>query len=118
MEIEWDLLSDSLNERVGLLIGGSRLPDAFIACNFSKSDMNEYGGDGTFIDLTPYITPEVMPNLSAILEKYPAVRSAITQADGKIYGNTQGTIPMCTACDQWFVTILDRCYNEFGKMWE
>ena len=171
VEIEWDLLSDSLGEKVGLLIGGNQLPDAFIACNFSKSDMNEYGGDGTFIDLTPYITPEIMPKLSAILEKYPAIRSAITQADGciyglpsadmlrtgafsdeydysnfcvpefsminkkwlddlgldvptnltelhdvlvafkendmakKVYGNTQGTIPMCTAYDQW-------CYGQ------
>ena len=171
VEIEWDLLSDSLNERVGLLIGGNQLPDAFIACNFSKSDLTEYGEDGTFIDLTEYITPEIMPNLSAILEAHPEIRTAITQADGKIYGlpsaemmrtsafsdeydysiysipefsminkkwlddlgldvptnltelhdglvafkekdmakkvygNTQGTIPMCTAYDQW-------CYGQ------
>ena len=86
VDIEWDLLSDSLSERVGLLIGGNQLPDAFIACNFSKQDMNEYGEDGTFIDLTPYITPEVMPNLCKILDEHPDIKSAITLADGKIYG--------------------------------
>ena len=86
IDIEWDLLSDSLNERVGLLIGGNQLPDAFIACGFNKTDMNEYGEDGTFIDLTPYITPEIMPNLSAILDAHPEIKSAITLADGKIYG--------------------------------
>ena len=86
VEIEWDLLSDSLGERVGLLIGGNQLPDAFIACNFSKGDIMEYGEDGTFIDLTPYITPEIMPNLSAILDENPDIRGALTQADGCIYG--------------------------------
>ena len=86
VDITWDLLSDSLGEKVGLLIGGNQLPDAFIAVNFSKNDIVEYGEDEVFIDLTPYITPEIMPKLSAILDKYPEIKSAITQADGKIYG--------------------------------
>ena len=86
VNIEWDLMTDSLGERVGVLIGGGEYPDAFIAVNFSQSDIAEYGEDETFIDLTPYITPEIMPNLSAILEEYPDIRSAITMADGKIYG--------------------------------
>lgn len=84
--IEWDLMSDSLGEKVGVLIGGNQLPDAFIAVNFSMNDINEYGEDGTFIDLTDYITPEIMPNLCAILEEHPEIRSAITMADGCIYG--------------------------------
>lgn len=86
VEIEWDLMSDSLGEKVGVLIGGNQLPDAFIAVNFSATDINEYGEDGTFIDLTQYITPETMPKLSKILDEHPEIKSAITQADGKIYG--------------------------------
>lgn len=86
VEIEWDLMSDSLGEKVGVLIGGNQLPDAFIAVNFSMNDINEYGDDGTFIDLTEYLTPEIMPNLSAILEEHPEIKSAITMADGGIYG--------------------------------
>lgn len=86
VEIEWDLMSDSLGEKVGVLIGGNQLPDAFIAVNFSMNDINEYGADGTFIDLTEYITPEIMPNLSAIMEEHPEIKSAITMADGGIYG--------------------------------
>lgn len=92
VEIEWDLMSDSLGERVGTLIGGNQLPDAFIAVGFSQNDINKYGGDGTFIDLTPYITPEIMPNLSKILDEHPEIRSAITMADGKIYGLPQGEV--------------------------
>ena len=30
VDIEWDLFSDSLGEKVGVMIGGDQLPDAFI----------------------------------------------------------------------------------------
>lgn len=92
VEIEWDLMSDSLGEKVGVLIGGNQLPDAFIAVGFSQNDIMEYGEDGTFIDLTEYITPEVMPNLSKILEEHPEIKSGITQADGCIYGLPSGEL--------------------------
>ena len=92
VEIEWDLMSDSLGEKVGVLIGGNQLPDAFIAVGFSQNDIMEYGEDGTFIDLTPYITPEIMPNLSAILDKHPDIKAGITQADGCIYGLPSGEL--------------------------
>lgn len=92
VEIEWDLMSDSLGEKVGVLIGGNQLPDAFIAVGFSQNDIMEYGEDGTFIDLTPYITPEIMPNLSAILEAHPDIKAGITQADGCIYGLPSGEL--------------------------
>ncbi len=92
VEIEWDLMSDSLGEKVGVLIGGNQLPDAFIAVGFSQNDINEYGGDGVFIDLTEYITPEIMPNLSKILEEHPDIRAGITQADGCIYGLPSGEL--------------------------
>ena len=92
VEIEWDLMSDSLGEKVGVLIGGNQLPDAFIAVGFSQNDINEYGTDEVFIDLTPYITPEIMPNLSAILEEHPEIKAGITQADGKIYGLPSGEL--------------------------
>ncbi len=92
VEIEWDLMSDSLGEKVGVMIGGDQLPDAFIAVGFNANDINEYGSDGTFIDLTPYITPEIMPNLSKILEDHPEIKAAITMADGKIYGLPSGEL--------------------------
>ncbi len=93
IKITWDTWSDSLNEVVGTRISGnasSRTPiDAFQAVGFSNYDLMRYGDAGTFIDLTPYITPETMPNLSAILESHPEIRAAITM-DGKIYGLPAG----------------------------
>ncbi len=94
IKINWDTWSDSLGEVVGTRISGnaaSKTPiDAFQAVGFSNYDLMRYGAAGTFIDLTPYITPEVMPNLSAILEKHPEIKAAITMNDGKIYGLPSG----------------------------
>ncbi len=94
IKINWDTWSDSLGEVVGTRISGnsaSKNPiDAFQAVGFSNFQLMQYGAAGTFIDLTPYITPEVMPNLSAILEAHPEIRAAITMSDGKIYGLPAG----------------------------
>ncbi len=86
ISIEWDTMSDSLSEQVNIRIAGEQLPDAFQGVGFSNYDISTYGADGVFIDLTPYINADVMPNLTAILEEHPDIRSAITMADGKIYG--------------------------------
>lgn len=86
IKINWETMSDSLGEQVNIRISGGELPDAFQAVGFSNYDLARYGRGGTFLDLTPYITPEIMPNLSAILEKYPNIKAAITQEDGGIYG--------------------------------
>ncbi len=94
IKITWDTWSDSLGEVVGTRISGnaaSKNPiDAFQAVGFSNFDLMRYGAAGTFIDLTPYITPEVMPHLAAILEAHPEIRAAITMSDGKIYGLPAG----------------------------
>ena len=84
--INWNTMSDSLAEQVNIRIAGQELPDAFSAVGFSNYDLTRYGEDGTFIDLTPYLTEEYMPNLAKILEEHPNIKSAITMSDGKIYG--------------------------------
>lgn len=86
ISIEWDTMSDSLSEQVNIRIAGNMLPDAFMGVGFSNYDISTYGEDGVFVDLTEYITPEIMPNLSKILEENPDIRAAITMADGGIYG--------------------------------
>lgn len=86
VKIEWNVASDSVAEQVNVRIGGGELPDAFIAVGFNNYDLTNYGEDGTFIDLTPYLTEEYMPNLSKILEENPDIKSAITMSNGCIYG--------------------------------
>ncbi|MBP3610377.1 MAG: extracellular solute-binding protein [Lachnospiraceae bacterium] len=86
ISIEWDTMSDSLAEQVNIRIAGEQLPDAFQGVGFSSYDIATYGADGVFLDLTPYINEEIMPNLTKILEEHPDIRAAITMPDGKIYG--------------------------------
>ena len=88
--IEWTTMSESLGEQVNIRIAGDELPDAFMGVGFSNYDISRYGDDGTFIDLTPYLTEEYMPNLAKILEENPDIRSAITMDDGYIYGLPAG----------------------------
>lgn len=90
IKIDWNTMSDSLSEQVSIHIAGGELPDAFMGVGFSNYDLANYGDDGTFIDLTPYINEDIMPNLTAILEEHPEIRAAITMADGKIYGLPAG----------------------------
>lgn len=90
VKINWNVMSDSLSEQVNIRIAGRQLPDAFLAVGFNNYDITTYGSDGAFIDLTPYLTEEYMPNLSKILEENPDIRSAITMSDGCIYGLPSG----------------------------
>ena len=90
IKIDWTTMSESLAEQVNIRIAGEELPDAFLGVGFSNYDISRYGDDGTFIDLTPYLTEEYMPNLSRILEENPDIRSAITMGDGYIYGLPSG----------------------------
>lgn len=86
IKISWNTMSDSLSEQVNIHINGGDLPDAFMGVGFTNYQLATYGDDGTFLDLTPYITADVMPNLTKILDEHPEIRAAITMADGNIYG--------------------------------
>ena len=90
IKIEWNCMSDSLSEQVNIKIAGDDLPDAFMGVGFNNYDLTNYGEDGVFIDLTPYLTEEYMPNLAKILDENPNIRSAITMNNGGIYGLPAG----------------------------
>lgn len=90
ISIEWNTMSDSLAEQVNIQIAGGDLPDAYMGVGFSNYDLFEYGEDGTFIDLTPYLNADVMPNLATILEAHPDIKAAITMENGCIYGLPSG----------------------------
>ncbi len=90
INVEWNTMSDSLSEQVNIQIAGGDLPDAYMGVGFSNYELSNYGDDGTFIDLTPYINEETMPNLTKILEEHPEIKAAITMDGGAIYGLPSG----------------------------
>ena len=119
ISIEWNTMSDSLAEQVNIRIAGGDLPDAFMGVGFSNYDLTNYGADGIFINLEPYITPDIMPNLSAILEAHPNIKSAITMSDGCIYGlpaaEQMGTAGIGKEEDYSIYTIPQ--YSMINKAW-
>ena len=120
IKINWETMSDSLGEQVGIRITGGDLPDALQAVGFSNYDLGRYGRGGTFIDLTPYVTdPEIMPNLSAILEKYPKIKAAITQDDGKIYGLPAAEMmgPGATGAEEDYSIHSIQQFSMINKAW-
>ncbi|MFD2115765.1 extracellular solute-binding protein [Paenibacillus yanchengensis] len=83
--VEWDLVPDAnFVEKRNILLAGGDYPDAIYRALLSNSDVMARGGEGVFIKLNDLIEQHA-PNLMKLFEKYPEVRSGITQADGNIY---------------------------------
>ncbi len=62
------------------------MPDVFYQMFISSSQVVEQGEvEGNLIALDPYITPEIMPNLSRIYDKHPEYKTLISAGDGHIY---------------------------------
>lgn len=86
VNITWDVRynADWGEQKSLLLASPDSLPDVFfgsICLNAADVSQNlPY-----FIDLTPYITPEIMPNLCAAMEAEPSLKAICTSRDGKIY---------------------------------
>lgn len=47
--------------------------------------VTELALSGVAVDISPYITEEIMPNLCKALQKHPNLLRSVTEADGKIY---------------------------------
>ena len=121
IKINWETLSDSLGEQVNIRITGGQLPDAFQGVGFSNYDLARYGDDGTFLDLVPYLTPDIMPNLCAILEEHPEIRAAVTMEDGGIYGLPSGeqmtTAGIGAPMDDAYSIFSVPQYSMINKAW-
>lgn len=66
------ILSTAVDERKSLMFASGDLPDLLFGINLDTSELVRYGmGEGMLLDLTPYITPEIMPNLCKWIEAYP-----------------------------------------------
>ena len=84
-EVE-QILGSSVEERKSLMFASGDLPDLLFGINLNTSELVRYGmGDGMLLDLTPYITPEIMPNLCKWNEAFPDGLAYCTTPDGKIY---------------------------------
>ena len=85
VDIQWQNLSaGQYAEQKNLIMSDKRnWPDSIYHAYFSDAEMIRYSTRKTFLAVSDYL--QYMPNLSAILEKRPDVKKAITMPDGKIW---------------------------------
>lgn len=84
-----------------LKVAGDELPDLLVGCTMNVSDVNEWGGEGYFLDLSEYL--DLMPNLKAYFEKYPELEAYCTTSDGHIYGLPKLRIDMTDRLTRSFI---------------
>lgn len=85
IHIDWELVPfEGRTEKRNLTLQGGQLPDVFYTMAMPNEDLLKYGQMGWFIKLNDLIE-EYMPNLSALLEQFPEIKSGATFPDGNIY---------------------------------
>lgn len=85
IEIDWGLVGEeAVAERRNLLLTSGDYPEAFYRTGVPGGDIAKYGEQGVFVALNDLID-QYMPNLTARMEEYPALRTGLTFPDGNIY---------------------------------
>lgn len=85
VHIDWNqVATEGIEEQRNLALVSGDLPDVFYSAGFPTTDIFRYGQQGVFIPLNDLLE-EHAPNLTALMEKYPEVRQAMTFPDGNIY---------------------------------
>jgi len=86
VHIDWTAIqSDQWGDKISLNMANiNAITDFVFSAGFSDSDLLRYADQGAIIPVEEYID-SVMPNLSAVFEKYPEYRAMSTAADGHIY---------------------------------
>lgn len=81
IEIPYDSFSTTLTQ---VMASGDDLPDIIMKSGTSAVKLNQWGRDGLLIDIAPYID-RYMPNLKALMEKYPEVKRGVYNPDGQVF---------------------------------
>ncbi len=85
VHVEWQAIDDvSFDEKLGVIIATEDLPDVIMKGYIADTEVSKQVKYGTYQDLSGMLA-DYAPNLNAILDENPGVRSAIT-IEGAIYG--------------------------------
>lgn len=82
----WDITlypADVWKTKLTLLITSDELPDICFKADADKAEMNLYGEEGYFLDLSQYL--DIMPNLKDTFEQYPDYKAYHSTESGAIY---------------------------------
>jgi putative aldouronate transport system substrate-binding protein len=105
VHINWQTVpSDGATEKVNLLLAAEDLPDVFFGCTGALNTTAQviYGGNGTFVDLKPYID-QYGYYIKKMFDEVEYIEAGITTSDGHIW-----SLPQVNECFH--------CYYS-QKMW-
>lgn len=78
--------STNASRYLSLIFADNDLPDIIIGGGFAASDLMNCGAlEGQLVDLAPYITEELTPNLYQIYSENPEYLSAVADKEGHIW---------------------------------
>lgn len=86
--------SDAGDTQLSLLMADDNLPDLLTEMSLSRADVNRYGQEGFFLDLSQYL--DIMPNFKARLEADPALNAYSRDENGAIYGISKTRDSLCS----------------------
>ena len=82
VKVKWEVVSnDGFQERVNLVMASDSMPDAILK---GVPDITKASADGSIVDVSGLID-KYSVGLKALFQEYPAVKTASTAPDGKIY---------------------------------
>lgn len=88
VKVDFDTITatgPALDEKKNLMFVSNDYPESFYGGFLNDTDVMRIMYTGILKPLDPYITKELMPNLTALLDKHPSIRGVITAPDGHIY---------------------------------
>ena len=100
------LSSDSVSEKVAMMIAGGDLPDAFMGIGFSTDSLLQYGQSGILLPLDDMLET-CTPDLLKAMEYFDQGLNLIRQADGHIYSLPSiNPCYHCTYADKMWVNTV------------
>ncbi|RHP36210.1 extracellular solute-binding protein [Lachnotalea sp. AF33-28] len=80
------LSGENRDEKISLAFASDELPDLILCAGLSASELVKYGAvEGQILDLAPYLNETYMPNLTAIYEKKPELKSIVEDSEGHVW---------------------------------
>ena len=92
MDIKFDLATDeAMAQRKTLALQSGNLPDIFASgCKITDQDVQQYGAEGTFVEITKDMLKKWAPNVYKFYDDYK-LWNLVKTTDGKMYSLASGT---------------------------
>lgn len=113
MDIKFDLVTDeNMAQRKTLALQSGNLPDIFArGCKITDQDVQQYGSEGTFVEITKDMLKKYAPNIYKFYDDYN-LWNLVKATDGKMYSIAGATKDF--EYDQHYLWINKTWLNKLG----